>query len=114
VSIAEKLQLKPGQRVRLVNSPQVFSLDAEMAGGEAPDAVVVFARSKAELETHAGAAIEAARRDEPSWIAYPKGGELDSDLNRGVLWKLLEDKGIKPGRQVALDDIWSAIRFGPA
>jgi hypothetical protein len=100
--------------MRVVNAPQGFSLDAETTGDETADAVLVFARSKAELEQHVAPALEAARRDDLSWVAYPKGGQLDTDLNRDLLWKLLEDKGVKAVRQVALDDVWSALRFRPA
>ena len=47
------------------------------------------------------------------WIAYPKAGKLDTDLNRDVLWKLLDGNGIRPVRQIAIDDTWSAMRFRP-
>ena len=47
-------------------------------------------------------------------VAYPKGGQLGTDLNRDSLAATLKTHGIQPVRQVALDDVWSALRFRPA
>ncbi|WP_224246101.1 hypothetical protein [Hyalangium gracile] len=46
-------------------------------------------------------------------MAYPKAGQLGTDLNRDVLWKHLLKEGIQGVRQVALDPVWSAMRFRP-
>jgi hypothetical protein len=59
-------------------------------------------------------AIDAARLDRLAWVAYPKAGQLGTDLNRDRLAAALEGQGIRPVRQVALDDVWSALRFRPA
>jgi len=48
------------------------------------------------------------------WIAYPKGGAgVDTDLNRDVGWEPILDLGLRPVAQVAVDRIWSALRFRP-
>jgi len=80
----------------------------------AADAVVAFARNRAELDSVAVPAIEAARLDKLAWIAYPKAGKLGTDLNRDILAALLTERGVQPVRQVAIDDTWSALRFRPA
>jgi hypothetical protein len=43
------------------------------------------------------------------WVAYPKGNVID--LNRDSLWPLLGRYGLPPITQVAIDDVWSALRF---
>jgi hypothetical protein len=111
VSVSKKLQLKEGSKVKLVNGPKGFELDAPKSSSG--DAVLVFAKNAAELAKFAEPALAAAREDRLSWIAYPKAGQLDTDLNRDVLWKLLDGKGVRPVRQVALDEVWSALRFRP-
>lgn len=113
MSLVTKLQIKPGQRTRVVNAPPGFSLDAETSTGGDADAVLVFVRNSAELAEHEASALEQARADRLAWIAYPKAGQLDTDLNRDILWKLLDGEGVRPVRQVALDDTWSALRFRP-
>ena len=114
-----KLQIKPGQRVAALAGdgevPSVVAPDANPpADPGAADAVVAFARNKAELDTVAAPAIEAARQDKLAWIAYPKAGKLGTDLNRDVLAALLAARGVQPVRQVAIDETWSALRFRPA
>jgi hypothetical protein len=74
MSLAAKLQIKPGQRVRLVNAPASFSVDAEMARGRTADAILVFVRDSTELEWHESAVLAHAREDRLAWIAYPKAG----------------------------------------
>jgi hypothetical protein len=114
-----KLQIKPGHSVALLHVPPTVSLDlpqgsAMTADAADADAVVVFAEDRVRLEERAGPFVEAARRDALAWVAYPKAGQLGTDLNRDSLWRLLAGEGIRPVRQVAIDDVWSALRFRPA
>ncbi len=111
MSLAKKLQIKAGQKVHLANTPRDFSVDVPRTEATSADAVLVFARNKEELDKRVVPALEAAHEDRLSWIAYPKAGQLDTDLNRDILWKLLEAKGVWPVRQVALDDTWSALCY---
>ena len=113
MEVAAKLQIKPGQKVAVVNLPSGVDLDVDVASRAAADAVLVFARNQAELKEHMSPAIEAARADRVSWIAYPKAGKLDTDLNRDILSKLMGGNGVRPVRQIAIDEIWSATRFRP-
>lgn len=114
MTTASKLQLKEGQTVRLVNAPADVELDLPASDRPDADAVLVFVADRAELTVHGAAALNHAREDRPAWIAYPKAGQLGTDLNRDVLWKLLEAEGVRPVRQVALNEVWSALRFRPA
>lgn len=43
------------------------------------------------------------------WVAYPKANR--ADINRDSLWPILADYGFRPISQVAIDDVWSALRF---
>ena len=122
MDVTAKLQIKPGQTVAALAAlavtgevPAFVLPDANppAAPGDA-DAVVAFARNKAELDSVAAPAIEAARQDRLAWIAYPKAGKLGTDLNRDILAALLAARGVQPVRQVAIDETWSALRFRPA
>ncbi len=111
MTLASKLQLKE-QTICVVNAPSGLQLDVKQAS-DSP-AVLVFAANAAELSDHGLAAIEAAQADALAWIAYPKAGKLGTDLNRDKLWETLQDKGIRPVRQISIDETWSAMRFRPA
>jgi hypothetical protein len=118
MNVTAKLQIKPGQRVAVLAAcdvPAVVTAEANPPGEPgAADAVVAFARNKAELGTVAAPVVAAARQDRLDWVAYPKAGQLGTDLNRDVLAALLTGQGVQPVRQVAIDETWSALRFRPA
>ncbi len=114
MSHAKKLNLKDGMALRVLHAPDGLTLDAPVSDEPDAAAILVFVRSAAELEPNAAPALEAARRDAIAWIAYPKAKQLGTDLNRDILWRLLEGKGVRPVRQVSLDEVWSALRFRPA
>ena len=115
MDVSAKLQIKPGQTVAAIAGAGEVPPFAppDNPPGDA-DAVVAFARNKAELDSVAAPAIEAARQDKLAWIAYPKAGKLGTDLNRDILAALLTTRGVQPVRQVAIDETWSALRFRPA
>jgi hypothetical protein len=76
--------------------------------------VLAFVRTRTGLDA-VEPALEAARADRLAWVTYPKGGQLGTDLNRDSLTAaLIERGGLRPVRQVALDGVWSALRFRPA
>jgi len=111
MDIATKLQLK-GQAVRLIGVPPGLALDVPTTSGDS-GALLVFAATKASLRPHESLILAAAMADRPTWVAYPKAGQLGTDLNRDILASHLVRKGIRPVRNVALEDIWSALRFRP-
>jgi hypothetical protein len=118
MDLAGKLQLKPGQSVAIVNAPGDAALElADHPVAERlddADALIVYATNRAELEDQLDAFVPHAGRDELTWIAYPKAGQLGTDLNRDVLAELVQTHEVRPVRQVALDDVWSALRLRPA
>ena len=111
MSLAKKLNLKPGATLRVVAKPKGIEL-GDVATATNGEAVLVFARTAADL-ARAMPAIDAARADRIAWIAYPKAGQMETDLSRDILAKLVSANGVQPVRQVALDDVWSALRFRP-
>jgi hypothetical protein len=119
MDLASKLQLKPGQSVAIVNEPDGLALDLgdqhpAAADWRAADAVIVFCADRAELERLGDRLMPAAARDALTWVAYPKAGKLGTDLNRDSLAELVKQQGVEPVRQVAIDDVWSALRLRPA
>jgi hypothetical protein len=117
--IAGKLQLKPGMAVALVDVPEDVHVElpedcTAASDPEAADAVLLFVRDRAELGAKGEPAISAGRRDALVWIAYPKAGQLGTDLSRDSLAAAVKERGVQPVRQVAVDDVWSALRLRPA
>ncbi len=119
MEISKKLQIKSGQTVFVKNPPEGFVLELpeadHLVGSEdGADAVLVFVKDSSELAAHVRPFIDAARRDAIAYVAYPKAGQLGTDLNRDILWRHVAKEGLRSVRQVSLDDVWSAMRFRPA
>jgi hypothetical protein len=116
--LSSKLQIKAGQRVLVERLPRAMDLELDQAQlvGEAAsaDAIILFVATAAELGEYATNVVQAAKRDALAWVAYPKAGQLGTDLNRDALARLMLERGAQPVRQVALDAVWSALRFRPA
>lgn len=114
MSLAKKLNLKPGMKVRVLGKPRDVDLDdVHTTSSKSAEAVLLFVKNLAELDAEAGPIVEMGRTDGLAWIAYPKSGLLGTDLNRDVLRLHLEASGVQAVRQIAIDDVWSALRFRP-
>lgn len=110
MSLAKKLNVSSGMAIRVVGKPRAVDLGDVPTTRSAGDGVIVFAATMEELRQRE-AGIVAAARDHLTWVAYPKAGQLGTDLNRDILSKRLHARGLDGVRQVALDPVWSAIRF---
>jgi hypothetical protein len=111
-SLARKLQIPDGRGVYVINPPARFQIDAPVTT-DSQGAVLLFAADSKTLMKLGKLVFEAAKADRLAWIAYPKAGQLGTDLNRDILWKTLEPFGIRAVRQISIDDTWSAMRFRP-
>ncbi len=114
MSLAKKLNLKEGMKVRVIGKPANVDLgDVAATTSAKAEALLLFVKTIADVDAKGAPLIEAAKEDRIAWAAYPKAGQLGTDLNRDILWQHLKAQGIEGVRQVAIDDVWSALRFRP-
>ena len=117
MELARKLQLKPGSHVALLGVPPDLELqlpaDLSVTTDVHADVVVAFVRVTSDLDGAAARVLDAAREDRLSWLAYPKAGQLGTDLNRDRLAAAVRERGVQPVRQISIDDVWSALRLRP-
>jgi hypothetical protein len=75
--------------------------------------MIIFAGNCADVKNLAPLAIHNLSADGVLWFAYPKktAKELRSDIDRDHGWEPLEEMGFRSVSQVAVDDLWSALRF---
>jgi hypothetical protein len=109
--------LKPGVKLHL-SHPERLSLLGELpaevsqeASSPQATAVVLFADDQASFAALLDATFENVPLSALLWVLYPKGNR--TDLNRDSLWPMLAVRGWRPITQVAVDDVWSALRFRP-
>jgi hypothetical protein len=122
-TIAQKLQIKAGQKLLLLNPPTevMQALTEQLPENEVTttlsvpgDAVLFFSSTLAEVALLFSHAVEALLPGGLLWIAYRKGSDTAvTDINRDRLAEMIEPSGWLPVRQVALDEAWSAMRFRP-
>src|SRR3954449_3349882 len=107
--------MRPGQSLALLSAPVEFDggdlADHPDAPEAAADLVLVFASDGNNLTARTGILAAAAARGALTWIAYPKAGKLGTDLNRDRVRSRVAEHGLDTVRQVALDDVWSALRL---
>lgn len=123
-AVIKKLRFKPGIRCLMLNAPVSHSgaltalaadPEPQETSGGSYDFVLIFCRNRSELDHWLGTAKHQIRYDGLLWLCYPKGSSgVPTDLNRDILWALLRDQGLEAVSQVAIDDIWSAMRFRPS
>ncbi len=116
-SVAEKLLIKPATSVWSSHPERlelIGTLPAEVRVAERLEeatTALVFADSAADLRqilaAHAGGLTAPAT----FWIVYPKANR--ADVNRDSLWPILAEHGMRPISQIAVDEVWSALRFRP-
>jgi hypothetical protein len=74
----------------------------------------LFVANKAELGRLAPVALAALRPGGLLWIAYPKkSAKTGADITRDEGWDVIVAAGLRPVTQIAIDDMWSALRFRP-
>lgn len=115
-----KLRYRPGMRVcvldapsgfaaELANLPKTIECTATLKGPF--DLVHAFFTRKSQLERSATKLKKAIQPSGILWISYPKGDAVGTDLKRDVLRDALAGAGLDSVAQVAIDDVWSAMRF---
>jgi len=116
-TIADKLLIKPGASVWLSHASRLDLIgplpEPARVVNELDEAstAVVFADDAGTLRGILNAHKSDLSRPGTFWVAYPKANR--SDINRDTLWPILSEYGMRPIGQVAVDDIWSALRFRP-
>src|SRR5688500_6417855 len=116
-TIADKLQIRPDTTLwssHVAHLALIEPLPESVIVVSAPElatTALIFAESAESLreilETHRDRLTEPAN----VWVAYPKVNRID--LNRDTLWPILAGYGLRPIGQIAIDEVWSALRFRP-
>jgi hypothetical protein len=114
-TVAQKLLIKPTTALWVASDEDLSRLGPLPEGvsrvGSLTEAAtaVLFVADEASLRLAVTAHGVELARVPTFWVAYPKGGR--ADINRDTLWPIVAELGLRPITQVAIDDVWSALRF---
>jgi hypothetical protein len=121
--IAKKLGLKPDMRALVVAAPSAYlkslaplpdGVVISEAMGGTHEFVQFFATRRSDIEKSAKKLLKSAAPGALVWITYPKKTSgVESDLSREKVWAAMAGTGWRPVSQIALDEVWSALRFRP-
>lgn len=120
----EKLFIKPGYRVVVVNAPEGYLTDTlvdlpegvtvtEVVDGDF-DTVQAFITTAEDAEARVADLKTNVKPSGNLWMCYPKGGakaKIPTDLNRDSLAALVQAHGFKAIQQISIDDTWSGLGF---
>ena len=120
-TLLKKLQIKPGFKVKVINSPVNFPViignlptDIEFYFEDITtfNALLVFAITKADILSVLKS--EKINAITICWIFYPKSkSKLAKDLNHMQSWAYLKTFNLTPCGSAAINETWTALRIKP-
>jgi len=121
--LVRKLGIKPRMRALVVGAPPVYlkllaplpedAVVTSTADGTYPF-VQLFATSLGDIGKSVPHLLKHAARGALLWIAYPKKTSgIESNLSRDLISEAMSGTGWRPVSIIAIDEVWSALRFRP-
>lgn len=117
--LPRKLGIRAGSRVVLLGAPEGFAdvvgalpEGARLARGGRGDVVVLFVRTRADLERRLPAGRRATAEGGRLWIAWPKKASgVATDVSEGVVRAAGLAGGLVDYKIAAIDPTWSGLCF---
>lgn len=118
-SLAKKLGIKAGHRVRLADAPDGWEIpglpedcDVAAGGSRGADVVVAFHREYARLAGEAAGLVDGLADHAALWIAWPRraAGHV-SDITENALREVFLPLGVVDVKVAALGEDWSGLKF---
>ena len=114
--VAERLQVKGERRLCVIGATAALDklIGAKKARADVgqADVVLLFVPDRAGLDAKLPALLKTMQKAAILWVAYPKlTSKLAGDLSRDVIHTLVPRHGLDTVAQIAIDDVWSALRL---
>lgn len=115
--VSAKLKIQPGKITLVQNAPDGFlspsdKVDISPKSGQQYDIVLLFVKSKNDIDKLSKLIPKSLKADSLLWVAYPKkSAVIKTDLTRDYGWDSLTTVGLEAVSLVSIDDTWSALRF---
>lgn len=120
-SLVEKLGIKPGTRIAIVNAPREYSKTlgrlpagvtvANVARGVLPF-IHFFVVDRTVLEQRLPALLRALEPAGALWISWPKRASgMATDITEDVVRAVALPTGLVDVKVAAIDDVWSGLKL---
>jgi len=118
--LADKLLIKPGARVLLLNAPIGYAKKlqplpegvtvTDRRSQTVSDVAIVFVRDKGELK-RLQSGFATLEDGAALWVCYPEGGRSRTDLDRDVIQAAVESDELIGVTNVPFDEAWTCTQF---
>lgn len=119
--LIDKLGIKPGNSVYLLNAPDhYFSLLGELPKEvkiikkitRELDFIHYFVRDKKQLQENFPILMDHISKKGYLWISWPKGSsKVKTDINENIIRETGLREGLVDVKVCSVDDIWSGLKF---
>jgi len=120
-SLVEKLGIKPGTRIAILNAPPGYRatlgklppgvVAASAARGTFPF-IQFFAVSRSVLESRFPALVRALEPNGALWISWPKKASgVATDMTEDTVREIALPVGLVDIKVAAVDDVWSGLKL---
>ena len=120
-SLVEKLGIKDGNKVAILNSPANYSVTL----GPLPKNVVAvkklqaetdfihfFSKQRQDLESKFSSLKQSLAQDGILWVSWPKGASgVATDLTENIVREIGLKNGLVDIKVCAVDETWSGLKF---
>jgi hypothetical protein len=117
-SVADRLLIKKGSRIKIIGAPDGYVDALGYAGGaesgdpRSLDLIQAFVKSRLELEELLAQVKSELQPGGIIWITYPKGtSKMKADINRDTIAAYAKTLGLQAVAMISVDDTWSALRL---
>jgi hypothetical protein len=120
-SLVEKLGIKPGHRIRLINAPVGYiDLLGALPQGVAVvddeegdlDLLQVFAMRQHEVHAEFPALAGQIKPSGALWVSWPKrSSNVATDLDENIIRDIGLANGLVDVKVIAVDETWSGLKF---
>ena len=119
-TLVQKLYIRPNYTVLIVNAPKGYQdglgklpegAKVVSKSSQRVELIQVFATTKAEMTEVLRKVKPLLKKNGLLWATYPKAGQLNTDLKREVVRECAQVLGMEAVAQIAVDEVWSALRF---
>ncbi len=121
--IVERLFIKPGNKVLLINPPEGYQAKLGalpksatlLSSSDQPVVVIqVFVANRAELEAQLPRLKKLLAPKGMLWVTYYKGtSKVKTDINRDTIWAYAQTLNLEAVAMIAIDGDWAALRLKP-
>jgi len=120
-TLQEKLGIKEGARIALVNTPEGYSgtlgvlpKGTIVAAGKSGslDLIQCFTRRRAALERGIAGLKSRLQPAGALWVSWPKGSSgVATDLSEDIVRQIALKNGLVDVKVCAVDDVWSGLKL---